>query len=219
MIKRAAIIIPALLLVLGIGISYKMIKERRILPVFSPSQLNPDLVDEELRSIKSKHKIGDFNLFDQNGNTFTQSNLEDKYYVADFFFTTCPSICIDMSAQLERVQEEFKDDPSFKIVSHTVQPEIDSVSVMKEYAELHNANPEQWHFLTGNKKVIYNLARKAYFAATTEGDGGINDFIHTENFILIDKKKRIRGFYDGTSKEDVDRLIVDVTILKQEYED
>jgi protein SCO1/2 len=217
--KQAAIIIPAILLVIGVGIAYKMIKERRILPVYAPSQLNPDLVDEELRSKKSKHRIGEFELVDQNGNVFNESNLEDKYYVADFFFTTCPTICIDMSTQLERVQDEFKNDSNFKIVSHTVQPEVDSVSVMKQYADLHNADPNQWFFLTGDKKVIYKLARKTYFAATTEGDGGVNDFIHTENFILIDKEKRIRGFYDGTSKEDVDRLILDVKVLKQEYED
>ena len=217
--RKLAIIIPAILLIIGVIISYQMITERQILPVYSPSQLNPKLVDESLRSVKKNHRIGEFSLIDQNGETFSQNNLEGDYYVADFFFTTCPSICIDMSAQLMRVQEEFKEDESFKIVSHTVQPEVDSSSTLLEYAELHDAIPNKWIFLTGDKKEIYRLARKAYFAATTEGDGGVNDFIHTENFILIDKEKRIRGFYDGTSEEDVSRLIRDVKILQREYED
>lgn len=217
--RKLAIIIPAILLIIGVIISYQMITERQILPVYSPSQLNPELVDESLRSVKKNHRIGEFSLIDQNGETFSQNNLEGDYYVADFFFTTCPSICIDMSAQLMRVQEEFKEDESFKIVSHTVQPEVDSSSTLLEYAELHDAIPNKWIFLTGDKKEIYRLARKAYFAATTEGDGGVNDFIHTENFILIDKEKRIRGFYDGTSEEDVSRLIRDVKILQREYED
>lgn len=217
--RKLAIIIPAILLIIGVIISYQMITERQILPVYSPSQLNPKLVDESLRSVKKNHRIGEFSLIDQNGETFSQNNLEGDYYLADFFFTTCPSICIDMSAQLMRVQEEFKEDESFKIVSHTVQPEVDSSSTLLEYAELHDAIPNKWIFLTGDKKEIYRLARKAYFAATTEGDGGVNDFIHTENFILIDKEKRIRGFYDGTSEEDVSRLIRDVKILQREYED
>lgn len=217
--RKLAIIIPSILFIVGIAIAYQMIKARQILPVYSPSQLNPELVDESLQGVKKNHRISSFNLINQDGESFSDKDLTDKYYVADFFFTTCPSICIDMSAQLMRVQEEFKGNDDFKIISHTVQPEVDSAETLKAYAELHDANPNQWTFLTGDKKQIYNLARKAYFAATTEGDGGVNDFIHTENFILVDKEKRIRGFYDGTSEEDVSRLIADVKILQQEYED
>lgn len=121
-----------------------------------------------------------------------------------------------MSNQLERVQEAFSGDTTFKIVSHTVQPEYDSAAILKEYATLHQADPQQWTFLTGDKAEIYSLARKSYFAVTTEGTGGVNDFIHTENFILVDQKKRIRGFYDGTSETDVNRLIADIKKLKNE---
>lgn len=216
--KRISIIIPAVLLLIGIYFAYGMIKEARVLPVYSPAQLNPELVDEALRDVKKNHRIPDFNLINQYGESFSQTDLDDHYYVTDFFFTTCPTICIDMSAQLMRVQNEFKDDDNFLIVSHTVQPEVDSAATLLEYAKLHDAIEGKWIFLTGDKKEIYRLARKAYFAATTEGDGGRNDFIHTENFILVDKSKRIRGFYDGTSEEDVNRLIEDVKILKQEYE-
>lgn len=217
--KGISIVIPAIILVVGVYFAYGMIKEARVLPVYSPAQLNPELVDKELRNVKKNHRIPDFSLIDQNGDEFTQANLEGYFYVTDFFFTTCPTICIDMSAQLMRVQEEFKNEKDFLIVSHTVQPEVDSASTLYKYGELHDAIKGKWYFLTGDKKEIYRLARKAYFAATTEGDGGPNDFIHTENFILVDKDKRIRGFYDGTSEEDVDRLIEDVKILKQEYEE
>jgi len=155
---------------------------------------------------------------DQDGKAFNQSDLEGKYYVSDFFFTTCPTICPDMSTQLKRVQEAYKADDDFMIVSHTVNPEVDSAETLKAYAELYEADPNKWVFLTGDKKIIYDLARKSYFAATTEGDGGVNDFIHTENFVLVDKEKRIRGFYDGTSEESVDQLITDIEILSQEYD-
>lgn len=215
--NKLALIIPALLLFIGIGIAYQMIKADRKLPVYSPIMLNPELVDESMQDVKKNHRIADFSLVDQNGQKFTHLDLAGKYYVTDFFFTTCPTICPDMSSQLMRVQKAYADDTDFMIVSHSVTPKIDSPSVLKAYAELYEANPTQWVFLTGDKKVIYDLARKSYFAATTEGDGGVDDFIHTENFILVDKEKRIRGFYDGTSPESVDKLIEDIEILQQEY--
>ena len=216
--NKLSLIIPFLILVVGVAIAYNFIKADRTLPIYSPSQLNPELVDESLQLKKSKHRIANFNLIDQDGEEFSQADLEGKYYVADFFFTTCPSICIDMSEQLRRVQEEYMEDSQFRILSHTVHPEVDSAETLKAYAELQDANPDKWIFVTGEKQQIYELARKSYFAATTEGDGGVDDFIHTENFILIDKEKRIRGFYDGTSEEDVDRLINDIGILAYEYE-
>lgn len=216
--NRLAILIPALLLIIGIAVAYQMIKDGRKLPIYSPAQINPELVDKSKQSVTSKHRIADFELLNQDGKTFTQEDLQDHYYVADFFFTTCPTICPDMSGQLKRVQEKYKDQEDFLILSHTVQPEVDSVPVLKAYAELYEADPNKWVFLTGNKKVIYDLARKSYFAATTEGDGGVNDFIHTENFVLVDKEKRIRGFYDGTSESSVNQLMEDLQILAQEYE-
>lgn len=217
--NKLAIIIPAVILAVGIGIAYQMIKAGRTLPVYTPAMINPDLVDESKQNVTENHKIPAFELVDEEGEPFTESNLEGKYYVADFFFTTCPTICPDMSSQMMRVQKEFKDHPDFMLVSHSVQPEVDSAEILKEYALRYEAIPGKWVFLTGDKKVIYDLARKAYFAAVTEGDGGPNDFIHTENFVLIDKKKRIRGFYDGTSEQSVNQLITDISILEQEYED
>ncbi|MFN7014533.1 MAG: SCO family protein, partial [Bacteroidia bacterium] len=161
-------------------------------------------------------RIADFKLLKQNGDTVSLKNLDGKIYVADFFFTTCPTICPKMSDQMYRVYQKYLDNPNVVIVSHTVMPEVDSVPVLKAYADKYHAKSEKWIFLTGSKEEIYKLARKSYFAVITEGDGGISDFIHTENFILVDKQKRIRGFYDGTSKEDVDRLIKEIGYLLKE---
>jgi protein SCO1/2 len=216
--NKLPVLIPAIILLVGIAIAYTMIKDNRSLPVYSPSLLNPELVDESMRSVNRNHRIGEFELIDQQGKGFSEKQLKDKVYVADFFFTTCPTICPDMSGQLKRVQEATDKYPDFRIVSHTVQPEVDSPAVLQAYAERYEANPDRWIFLTGDKRELYRLARKQYFAATTEGDGGVNDFIHTENFVLVDKEKRIRGFYDGTSAESVDKLIEDIEILYQEYE-
>lgn len=216
--SKLSIIVPALLLSGGIFVAYQFIKDNRKLPVYAPSQINPDLVDAEKQKVTKNHRIADFSLTNQDGETFNSENLEGKFYVTDFFFTTCPTICPDMSSQLQRVQKKHLNLEDFLIISHTVQPEIDSSEVLKEYAELYEANTKKWIFLTGDKKTIYDLARKSYFAAVTEGDGGVDDFIHTENFVLVDKEKRIRGFYDGTSAKSVDQLIVDIEILAQEYE-
>jgi len=216
--NKLAIIVPAIILCIGIAVAYKMIKEDRVLPIYSPAMINPELVDESKQSVTKGHRISDFELINQDGNLITNKHFDGYYYVADFFFTTCPTICPSMSAQLQRIQKRYMDDDDFKILSHTVQPEVDSVPVLKEYADLYAANPDKWIFATGDKKLIYDLARKSYFAAVTEGDGGPEDFIHTENFVLVDKEKRIRGFYDGTSEESVDQLLIDIEILQQEYD-
>ncbi len=214
--NKTGLIISFAVMIIGVFIAYKMLDKPMPLKIYSPKDLNPKLVDEDQRDVYKNHRIRDFKLVNQDGVSVTDSFLKDKIYVADFFFTTCPTICPVMSNELERVQEAFEGDLGIQIVSHTVQPEYDSPEILKEYAALHKANPNQWTFLTGDKSEIYSLARKSYFAVTTEGDGGISDFIHTENFVLVDKKKRIRGFYDGTSADDVNRLIKDIKILKDE---
>lgn len=210
-------IIPsALIALIGIIIAYFMIKEKP-LPVFNPSDINPKLVDESLQDKDKLHRVASFSLTDQDGKTVTEADFKDKIYVTDFFFVTCPTICPKMATQMSRVYEEFEDNDEILLLSHTVMPEKDSVPVLKKYAEEHQANSNKWKFVTGDKKQIYDLARKTYFAAVTEGDGGINDFIHTENFVLVDKEKKLRGFYDGTSEKDVDRLIADIYTLLKEY--
>lgn len=200
----------------GTLVVYQMLKKPTVLPIYNPSDLNPKLVDESVRDVTKNHQISSFSLVNQDGKNVNENLTENKIYVTDFFFTTCPTICPKMAKQMKRVYAEFEDEQGFMILSHTVYPENDSTTVLKKYAEELGVNTQKWVFLTGDKKVIYDLARKSYFAATTEGDGGISDFIHTENFVLVDTKRQIRGFYDGTSTEEVSKLIEDIQVLLKE---
>lgn len=212
--------IPAILIsIVGITIAYFMIDKPKKLKIYNPIDINPDLVDESLQSVDKYHRVGSFKLTDQEGQTITQEDFTDKIYVTDFFFVTCPTICPKMTTQMHRVYKEYLNNDDIMFLSHTVMPEADSVPVLHEYAKELNVNAKKWKFVTGDKKEIYHLARKTYFAAVSEGDGGVNDFVHTENFVLVDKEKRLRGFYDGTSKEDVDRLISDISALLYEYKE
>ena len=206
-----------LVFIIGLTASYHILKPKRTLPVYNPSQLDERLVDESIQRQGTGHRTLPFALINQNADTITEQAVEGKIFVADFFFTTCPSICKDMAVQKRRLQEAFKDDDRFMLLSHTVTPEVDSVPVMKEYADLQGAIPGKWELLTGDKPQIYKLARESYFSVLDEGgNGDENDFIHTENFVLVDTKKRIRGFYDGTSEEEVNQLMEDIKLLKEE---
>ena len=164
------------------------------------------------------HFIPDFEFTDQFNNKVTQETLKNKIYVTEYFFTTCQSICPVMNTNLERVYKEFKDNPDFMIVSHTVDPEMDSVPVLMEYAKKHGVVSNKWLFLTGEKSKLYSLARKGYLLNAEEGTGDADDFIHTQNFALIDKDKHIRGFYDGTDSLEINRLIQEIKLLVKEYD-
>ncbi|MEO8591660.1 MAG: SCO family protein [Flavobacteriales bacterium] len=204
------------ILVIAITVGYFIIRPSNALPVYHPSQIDPRLVDPWVKGEKGEHHISDFSLMDQHGETVTLADVGDRIIVADFFFTTCATICPKMSTQLERVQDAYHDEDHLMILSHSVTPEMDSIPVLATYAELHHADPKRWRFLTGDRTQIYRLARRSYFAAVDEGDGGPDDFVHTENFVLVDPQRRIRGFYDGTSAKDVDRLIGDIAKLLKE---
>ncbi|MGB6035331.1 MAG: SCO family protein [Cryomorphaceae bacterium] len=204
------------ILIGGMVLAYPLLKSEKKLKIYQPSDVNPKLVDKSKQEVKSDHTVADFKLVNQLGDTITQANFENKIYVADFFFATCPSICPIMSRNIAVLQEEFSDRPEVMFLSHSVTPDIDSVAALYEYGELYEANPERWMLTTGDKKHIYELARKSYFAVLDEGDGGKQDFIHTENFILVDTDKRLRGFYDGTSEADMQRLADEIEILLEE---
>ncbi|MBP9151969.1 MAG: SCO family protein [Flavobacteriales bacterium] len=206
------------ILVTGMIVVYPMIKKNQRLQVFQPADVNPQLVDADMQRTAKAHRIADFELTDQTGSTVTYADFENKIYVADFFFTTCPNICPKMTASLSGLSEFYKNDTDIMFLSHSVTPEKDSVPVLAAYAEKYAVDGNRWKLTTGDKKHIYELARRSYFAVTTEGDGGEKDFIHTENFILVDKERKIRGFYDGTSAQDMERLKGDITILRYEYE-
>lgn len=196
---------------------YNALKPEERLPIYQPNMVSATLVDSSMQYVRKYHSIADFKLINQNGDTITQNTYADKIYVADFFFTTCPSICPVMTANLAEVQDEFKDDNEVLLLSHSVTPEIDSVTQLKKYAIEKGVIDQKWNLVTGDKKQIYELARKSYMAVMDDGDGGAYDMIHTENFMLIDKERRIRGYYDGTNKEEVEKLIRDIEILKSTY--
>ena len=195
---------------------YVILKPIEVLPIYQPAEVNEKLVDSSIIHIAKYHKISDFKLTNQNGKEITQANYKDKIYVADFFFTTCQDICPVMTKNMYQLQEELKNDNEILLLSHTVIPEVDTVEQLKEYAIENNVDDSKWNLLTGDKKQIYELARKSYLAVE---DSNFNEFdmIHTENFMLIDKEKQIRGFYDGTNSEEINRLLKDIEILKQSY--
>lgn len=202
-----------LVVVAGVAIAYPLIKPEKKLKVFQPADINPKLVDSTLHGVNVDHRIADFEVTNQLGQTVTQEDFAGKIYVADFFFATCPTICPVMSGHFAELQDEFADEPKVMFLSYSVTPDLDSVPVLREYGERYGADPERWILATGDKKHIYNLARKSYFAVLDEGDGGKQDFIHTENFVLVDSRKRIRGYYDGTSPADMKRLSEEIRIL------
>jgi protein SCO1/2 len=198
---------------------YNALQPIKRLPIYQPNMVNAELVDSTLQHVKKYHRIADFSLLNQNGDTITQENYRNKIYVADFFFTTCPTICPIMTANLVEVQAALANDPEVLLLSHSVTPEIDSVTQLKKYAIEKGVNDAKWNLVTGDKKQIYELARKSYLAVQEDGDGGPFDMIHTENFILVDQQRRIRGFYDGTKEEEMDRLLSDIEILKNSEEE
>jgi|TARA_B100000767_G_scaffold274925_1_gene309608 protein SCO1/2 len=198
-------------------IFYNLLKVDKRLKIYNPVDFNPKLVDPSLKHIQKNHTIADFKLINQNGETITNKDYKDKIYIADFFFTRCTNICIVMAYNMAELQAHYKNDDEVLFLSHSVTPVIDSVSVLKDYADNNGAINGKWNLTTGVKKHIYELARKSYFAVIDEGTGDENDFIHTENFVLIDKEGRIRGSYDGTESENMQKIIDDIALLKEEY--
>jgi len=194
--------------------------QQEVLPIYNPTDLTPDVVDPELLRIGRGHRIGAFSFLNQNGERITQRDVDQKVYVVEYFFTTCGTICPVMNKQLQRVQRAYMKNESVKLLSFTVNPEVDDVAQMKHYASIHHADDAQWWFLTGERSKLYELARKSFFVlkpaeAQNLGDAG-GDFIHTNNFVLVDRKQRIRGYYDGTNPQEVDKLIRHIDILLSE---
>jgi protein SCO1/2 len=196
-----------------ISLFYSALKPKKTLPIFNPADVNPELVDSTMQYKSKYHTIADFSFVNQNGDTITQKDYDGKIYVADFFFTTCGSICPKMTANLADVQKAVLDNPKVKLLSHTVFPETDSIPVLKAYAVKNGVVDSKWNLVTGDKKEIYTMARKSYLAVKLGRPDQLYDMVHTENFILVDQKRRVRGFYDGTKKEDIQKLIEDINFL------
>jgi protein SCO1/2 len=212
-----AIIIFIVFSAISLTVFYQLLSVDKRLPIYSPSDVNPKLVDASVKHIQINHKIADFSLTNQNGETITNKDYEGKIYIADFFFTRCKTICIAMAYNMSELQAHYKEDADVMFLSHSVTPVMDSVPVLKAYADNKGVIDGKWNVTTGSKKHIYDLARKSYFAVLDEGNGDENDFIHTEQFVLVDKDRRIRGYYDGTEKEDMKKIMTDIVLLKEEY--
>tara|TARA_Y100000994_G_C15488543_1_gene358360 strand:- start:1 stop:603 length:603 start_codon:yes stop_codon:yes gene_type:complete len=195
---------------------YNVLTPEKKLPIYQPNMVKFQLVDSTIQHIKRFHKIDDFSLINQNNEVVSNETYDGKIYVADFFFTTCPGICPIMKENMITLQNEFINDDNVLLLSHTVTPEIDSVSVLKKYSQEKGVLDSKWNMVTGDKKQIYNLARKSYLVAEDIESPIQYDMIHTENFVLVDSKRRIRGFYDGTDNDVMDNLISDIKILKKE---
>lgn len=184
-------------------------KKPLLLPVYGPKKVSD-------KGDTVYHTITDFALTDQYKEPVTQRNTADKIYIANFFFATCQSICPVMTTQLTRVQKETEKDNDILILSHTVNPMHDTAEVLLEFASKYGAQKGKWHFLTGPKKAIYDLAKNSYLVNAVEDDGTPEGFIHSETFLLIDKQRRVRGIYDGTDSMQVNKLLGDIKLLKIE---
>lgn len=212
----------AIVLVVGFSfVYYYMQPKEKPLPIINPTDVNEEMVDPDLLRVGHGHKIGEFAFKNQYNQTISNSDVEGKVYVAEYFFTTCKSICPVMNKEMQRVYKTYKGEDDFMILSYSVDPLTDTVEQMKRYADEHEVKDDgKWHFLTGDKTELYNLARKSYFVlkpaeAENLGDAG-SDFIHTNNFVLVDRKARIRGYYDGTNPEEVDQMIHDIKHLLED---
>ncbi len=187
------------------------------LPYYNEESFTPNWLTPGSQEEKDFHKIPDFKLINQLGDTVTQKTFENKIYVTDFFFTICPGICPQLAESMIKLQEQFKNDEDILLLSHSVMPSTDSVPVLKEYAETHGAIANKWHLVTGDKKEIYSLGRDEYFVENDLGvPKSIEDFLHTENFLLIDKNKHIRGIYNGLNRASMAQLITDIKTLEIE---
>ena len=179
-------------------------------PTFTPLWLNKS--DPKINNI---HEIKSFNFKNQEGNWISQKDLKGKIYIANFFFTSCTTVCPKMAINLHKVQNEFSKNDKVKILSHTVMPWVDNEKRLRKYADINNIDSKFWFLLTGSKNEIYKIARESYFA--DEGFGktvtNVDDFIHTENFFLIDSRNKIRGIYNGTLPLETNRMIEDIKSL------
>ena len=216
--KKFAIVFGIISIII-ISIFYSILNVEKPLPIYQPAMVSTELVDSAIQHQIKYHKIADFSLINQNGDTITQATYKDKIYVADFFFTTCQTICPIMTDNMVDIQKEIKNDEEVLLLSHSVTPQIDSVAQLKRYAIKKGVIDSKWNLVTGDKGEIYRLARKSYLAVKDDGMPDDYGMVHTENFMLIDKKRQIRGYYDGTKKDEIKRLLKDLKTLKKEYQD
>lgn len=222
MLKNKKLSLFFLGILIVIFISIYMLLNRKSLPVFTPRDVNPELVDSLVQGVGYNHKIAPFAFTNQNGKTVTNKDYEGKIYVVDFFFTTCQTICPKMTDNMVWLQDKIKDNPKVKLLSHTVFPDEDTVAVLKKYATEKGVIDEKWNLVTGNQKDIYKIARQSYLVVKTGKPEELYDMVHTENFVLVDQKGRIRGFYNGLNidkkvkgEKNLSQLVEDIEFLSE----
>ena len=216
---RVFIIVMAIFSVVAITLFYGVLRPKKSLPIYNPSMVNPELVDSTIQHVGKYHRVADFSFVNQNGKIVTNKDYNGKIYVADFFFTTCPTICPKMTGNMAKIQQSIKANPKVMLLSHTVTPDIDSVPVLKKYAVDKGVMDSKWNLVTGDKKDIYSIARKSYLAVKLGKPDELYDMVHTENFVLVDSQRRVRGFYDGTDDNEIIRLIEDIQWLSENDDD
>ncbi|WP_299823311.1 SCO family protein [uncultured Pontibacter sp.] len=187
----------------------------KTLPILGERQAVERVVDGKTVVDTLYHQVPDFAFVNQDSQRVTQQTFAGKIYVTDFFFTTCPTICPKMKSQMLRVYEQYKDEPNLVLLSHTIDPQHDTVAVLKDYAERLNVQTDKWQFVTGDKDSIYDVALK-YMVTAMEDEQEAGGFVHSGAFVLVDENRRIRGIYDGTDPAQVDRLINDIPVLLKE---
>jgi len=186
----------------------------KTLPFFNSAEFSPEWISDDDAKFDAIHKIADFSFIDQNNQKVTNANFDGRLYVANFFFTTCPGICPQMTNNMAKLQDHYMDDDRIKFLSHSVTPWMDTVKQLRRYAKANGVVSKKWHLVTGDKEVIYNIARQSYFAEKQIGlQLDSDDFLHTENFLLVDHERRIRGIYNGTIDSEMERLMEDIDIL------
>jgi protein SCO1/2 len=188
------------------------------LPFYNSKEFTPHWIEPNSAELENFHQIPTFSFTDQDGEKFTEKRFENKMYVAGFFFSTCPGICPMIRSKLAKVQDSFLDDPDVEILQHSIRPTTDTVEVLKNYADEHDIKSDKWHLVTGDKGTIYNLAKFSYFASEDLGNiQKTDDFLHTENILLIDQNRHIRGIYNGLNSASMAYLIADIKTLKIEF--
>lgn len=218
MFKNKVFVTFFICLLLTIFFSIYSLMNRKNLPIITPRDVNPELVDSTVQHIGYNHKIAPFKFINQNGKVITNKDYEGKIYVADFFFTTCQTICPKMTTNMTWLQEQIKDNPKVKLLSHTVFPDEDTVEVLKRYAKERGVIDEKWNLVTGDQREIYKIARQSYLVVKTGKLEELYDMVHTENFVLVDQKGRIRGFYDGTLLDEKKEGVKNVKQLLEDIE-
>jgi len=214
--KNFGIFFSILCMIIIVSI-YNILNVEKPLPILQPANFEPKLVDSTIQHVEKYHTVADFKLINQNGDTITQNTYKDKIYIADFFFTTCQTICPIMTSNMLDIQKVIRDDADVMLLSHSVTPEIDSVEQLKRYALKKGVMDSKWNLVTGKRKEIYDLARKSYLVVEIDESEDYG-MVHTENFALIDKNRQIRGVYSGIRKASIDSLLQDLETLKKEYE-